>query len=69
MTISKRKAARVVRVKKLVLSPSKVLHVEVPAEIHPVVAVHHDPIRARSTVEIVPVPKKKLKWWQSVFGG
>jgi hypothetical protein len=44
--------------------PDKVLHVEAPPDPVPVVAVHP----TSNIVQTVPVPKKKLTWWQSVFG-
>lgn len=53
-----------VEIMKVALPPDKVLHVEAPHDHIPVVAVHP----SKNIVQIVPVPKKKLTWWQSVFG-
>lgn len=66
MKTSKRKAKPTLRVKKVALPPNAVVRVAVPRDHVPVVAVH--PVKG--IVEVVPVPKKKkLTWWQSVFGG
>lgn len=56
---------RAVRVKKVVVPPTAVLHVEVPRDHVPLVAVNPD----NGIVEVVPVPKKKkLTLWQTLFG-
>ncbi len=51
-----------VTVKKVALPPATILQIKVPEALKPLVVVHRD------RVDILPVPKKKLSWWQSVFG-
>jgi hypothetical protein len=56
-----------VKVHKVTLTPKQVLSVTVPAGHTPLVVPRFS--AAERTVEVVPVPKKKKGWWESLFYG
>ena len=53
------------RVKKVVLAPGEIAAVEVPKGHTPLVAT----IAEEQRVEIVPVPVKKKRWWETLLYG
>jgi hypothetical protein len=53
-----------VKVQKVALAPKQVLSVTVPARHTPLVVTAAD-----RRVEVVPVPKKKRGWWETMLYG